>query len=132
MFGVGTKPINKKAVYTVYATKPEHANALFHVSTTSGNPITIDLYKVRCIIICKPSTDKATKELLTQYKLTVEDPCSMWRGIYYSNMRTKVLREDLDAITQVDDITAVVYCYKSNADKAFLDVFTDNPFKSAA
>eukprot|EP00957_Ditylum_brightwellii_P201406 15325496-Ditylum_brightwellii.AAC.1 len=132
MFGIGTKPTNKKAFYMVYATKPEYANALFHATNTSGNPIPFDHCGVRCIIICKPTTDKAIQELLTQYKLTVKDPCSMWRGICYGNMHTKVTREDLDAITKVDDITAVVYHFKLNVNKAFLDVFTDNPFKSAA
>eukprot|EP00957_Ditylum_brightwellii_P131671 10041864-Ditylum_brightwellii.AAC.1 len=31
---------------------------------------------------------------------------------------------------QVDDVMVLVYCYEANANKAFLNVFTNNPFKS--
>eukprot|EP00957_Ditylum_brightwellii_P041566 3148309-Ditylum_brightwellii.AAC.1 len=92
MFGVGTKPINKKDLYTVYAMLPQHTTALFNTTTTMGSPIPVEHFGARCILICKPKTDNAMKDFLTQYKLAVEDPCSMWVGIRLCNLKLLSLK----------------------------------------
>eukprot|EP00957_Ditylum_brightwellii_P140053 10671456-Ditylum_brightwellii.AAC.1 len=96
-----------------------------------GNPIPFEHFGVRCILIHKPKIDRAFKELLTQYKLTVKDLCSMWTGICTGNLKMKITRQDFQAVIKVDNIAAFVYRFKASTDKAFLDVFTDNPLKVA-